>query len=119
MFQLEPFNLTVFIWNLVFFFFLNIYPMHFGITIEGLMNFQYGHGQVLKPLFCFFETGFLCVTEPWLSWTCFVDQTSLKLKGVCHHFHKKGFVCLFGWLVLLCLGIRLGPVALPSYILKA
>ena len=26
------------------------------------------------------ETGFLCVIEPWLSWTCFVDQADLKLR---------------------------------------
>lgn len=34
-------------------------------------------------LFCFFQSGFLCVTEPWMSQTCFIDHTGLKLAEIC------------------------------------
>jgi hypothetical protein len=38
---------------------------------------------VFVDCFCFvlfiFETGFLCVAEPWLSWTSFVDKGGLEL----------------------------------------
>lgn len=36
-----------------------------------------------KNLFCCSETEFLCVTEPWLSWTHMVHQAGLGLTEIC------------------------------------
>jgi hypothetical protein len=43
-----------------------------------------GSVQVFCFIFvCLFsETEFLCVTEPWLPWTCFVDQVGLELTEI-------------------------------------
>lgn len=47
------------------------------------------------------ETGFLCVIEPWLSWTSFVDQADLELKSLLASAPSTGIKALghHSWLI--------------------